>query len=179
MITIEMIRERLIESIRPVIRRRNLQSGLGSNRARYRAMCTGKSSPPWIRLPTFAKFSTPTQIISSASTENTVQIIPYHRQYLYVKYFIGITCILISNKLSHNEISMITLAQIQSRLIEVIKQSGMSQTELARQLGIKQPTVGQYLSGRALPALDTLANLCKILDADANYILCQNENEDA
>lgn len=74
---------------------------------------------------------------------------------------------------------MITLAQIQSRLIEVIKQSGMSQTELARQLGIKQPTVGQYLSGRALPALDTFANLCKILDVDANYILCQNENEDA
>ena len=74
---------------------------------------------------------------------------------------------------------MITLAQIQSRLIEVIKQSGMSQTELARQLGIKQPTVGQYLSGRALPALDTFANLCKILDVDANYILCQNEKEDA
>ena len=74
---------------------------------------------------------------------------------------------------------MITLAQIQSRLIEVIKQSGMSQTELARQLGIKQPTVGQYLSGRALPALDTFANLCKILDVDANYILCQYEKEDA
>ena len=74
---------------------------------------------------------------------------------------------------------MITLAQIQSRLIEVIKQSGMSQTELARQLGIKQPTVGQYLAGRALPALNTFANLCKILDVDANYILCQNENEDA
>ena len=26
-----------------------------------------------------------------------------------------------------------------------------------------------------MPALDTLANLCKILDIDANYILCQEQ----
>ena len=69
---------------------------------------------------------------------------------------------------------MITLEQIQTRLAEIIRQSGMTQTELAQRLGIKQPTVGQYLSGRAMPTLETFANLCKILDADANYILCQN-----
>lgn len=59
---------------------------------------------------------------------------------------------------------MITSQQIQQRLIEVIRESGMTQTELARKLGIKQPTINQYLSGRAMPALDTLANLCKILN---------------
>lgn len=68
---------------------------------------------------------------------------------------------------------MITLEQIQKRIAEAIKQSGMTQTALAEALHIKQPTVGQYLSGRAMPALDTLANLCKLLDIDTNYILCQ------
>lgn len=67
---------------------------------------------------------------------------------------------------------MITLGQIRERLVEAIKNSGMTQTEIAEKLGIRQPTVGQYLSGRAMPALDTLANLCSLLDLDANYILC-------
>lgn len=70
---------------------------------------------------------------------------------------------------------MITSEQIQKRIAEAIKESGMTQTAIAAALHIKQPTVGQYLSGRALPSLDTLANLCKLLDVDANDILCLNE----
>ncbi len=67
---------------------------------------------------------------------------------------------------------MITLEQIRARLIEAIKQSGMTQTEIAKKIGIIQQSVGQYLSGRAMPALDTFANLCAVLDADPAYILC-------
>lgn len=67
---------------------------------------------------------------------------------------------------------MVTIEQIRARLIEAIKTSGMTQSEIAQKLGIRQPTVGQYLSGRAMSALDTLANLCRILDVDANHILC-------
>lgn len=69
---------------------------------------------------------------------------------------------------------MITLEQIQVRIAEAIKQSGMTQSEIARRLGIKHVQISCYVHGKKLPALDTLANLCKVLDLDANYILCQD-----
>ena len=67
---------------------------------------------------------------------------------------------------------MITLEQIRQNLVTTIKESGFTQTELARRLNIKQPTVQQYISGRAMPALDTFANLCVVLDVDPADILC-------
>lgn len=67
---------------------------------------------------------------------------------------------------------MVTIEEIRHNLQEAIRHSGMTQTEIARKLNIYQSAVQQYLSGRALPALDTLANLCILLDLDANEILC-------
>lgn len=68
---------------------------------------------------------------------------------------------------------MITLEQIRKRLIEAIEQSGMTQTAIANAVNVKPTQICSYLKGRKMPALDTLANLCKLLDVDANYILCQ------
>ena len=68
---------------------------------------------------------------------------------------------------------MITLEQIQKRIAEAIKQSGMTQTAIAKALNIKPTQICSYTKGRKMPALDTLANLCKLLDIDTNYILCQ------
>ncbi len=67
---------------------------------------------------------------------------------------------------------MITSQQIGFRLAEAIKQSGMTQTEIAKRTGIIQQSVNQYLCGRALPSLETFANLCGVLDVDPKYILC-------
>ena len=71
---------------------------------------------------------------------------------------------------------MITLENIRIQLIEAIKESGLSQTEIAKKLQITQPTVSDYLHGKSMPALDTFANLCEILDLDANEILCIRKN---
>lgn len=70
---------------------------------------------------------------------------------------------------------MITLEQIRAKLQEAIKNSGLTQTQLAKKLNIYQTAVSQYLSGRAMPALDTFANLCAVLDLDPAEILCLSE----
>ena len=70
---------------------------------------------------------------------------------------------------------MITLELIQKRLIEAIKQSGISQKEIAENLNVTIAAVSHIFNGDNLPALDTFAKLCKILDVDTNYILCQDD----
>lgn len=72
---------------------------------------------------------------------------------------------------------MITLDLIREKLIEAIKSSEMRQVDLAKALGIKQTQISCYLNGKKMPALDTLANLCVILDLDANEILCVTDNK--
>ncbi len=67
---------------------------------------------------------------------------------------------------------MITLNEIKEKLIEAINQSGMTQKQLAEKIGVCQQAIGQYLHQNKMPALDTFANLCAVLDIDANEILC-------
>lgn len=67
---------------------------------------------------------------------------------------------------------MINIEQIQEKIKEAIKQSGMTQTKIAKLIGVKQQTINCYLSGKANPGLDTFANLCAVLDLDSEDILC-------
>ena len=72
---------------------------------------------------------------------------------------------------------MITLEQIQKKLAEAISQSGLSQTEIANRLNVSPTQISCYVHGKKLPALDTLANLCVILDIDPADILCTNSDK--
>lgn len=66
---------------------------------------------------------------------------------------------------------MITIAEIQVRLREAIRQSGLTQAEIARRLGVTSNTVNKYMKANKFPSLETFANLCKILDVSADEIL--------
>lgn len=69
---------------------------------------------------------------------------------------------------------MITDNQIQKRIAEVMKYSGMKQCEIARALNIHENSISLYMKGERFPPITTLANLIKFLDEDANYVLCQD-----
>ncbi len=74
---------------------------------------------------------------------------------------------------------MVTLEQIKSKFQEVvreaIKYSKLTQSEISRRIGVKPQTMSDYLKGKILPAFDTFANLCKVLDLDPVEILCLND----
>ena len=67
---------------------------------------------------------------------------------------------------------MVATLDISKKLAEAIKESGLSQTEIANQIGVRQQQISCYINGKTLPALDTLSRLCSLLDLDANEILC-------
>ena len=72
---------------------------------------------------------------------------------------------------------MVKITNIQTKLIEAIKQSGLTQTEIAKRIGVSQSAIAHYIKGDIIPALDTFASLCEILDLDSNDILCIKQSE--
>ncbi|MBQ8658856.1 MAG: helix-turn-helix transcriptional regulator [Clostridia bacterium] len=70
---------------------------------------------------------------------------------------------------------MITAQEISKKISEAIKFSGKTQTEIAKSLGVSQQMISYYFKGEKLPTAETLANLCAVLDLDANDILCLNK----
>ncbi|MCH5146494.1 MAG: helix-turn-helix transcriptional regulator [Clostridiales bacterium] len=69
---------------------------------------------------------------------------------------------MIDNKLSY---------QISENIKREIENSGKSKTDIARAIGVSNPTVSQYLSGRIQPSIVTLSKLCTFLDVSADDIL--------
>ncbi len=66
---------------------------------------------------------------------------------------------------------MITQEQIRQNIANAIMESDMTQREIAEKIGVRHNQITYYKQGKKMPALDTLANLCKVLDLDANEIL--------
>ena len=67
---------------------------------------------------------------------------------------------------------MLTIEQNREGIQVAIRQCGQSQSSISKQIVVGQQVISEYLHGKSMPALDTFANLCKVLDLDANEILC-------
>ena len=63
------------------------------------------------------------------------------------------------------------LKDIQARLREAIRESGISQKEIAKRIGVSAQTVSKYMKQDIFPALDTFAKLCKPPEIKSDYIL--------
>ena len=57
------------------------------------------------------------------------------------------------------------------RLQQLRRQKGLSQENLAEQLGVSRQAVGKWESGVAVPELEKLLELCRLFDTDLNDLL--------
>ena len=65
---------------------------------------------------------------------------------------------------------------IKKRLIEEIKNSGLTTIEISKRIGVSPEMVTQYLTTKKMPRLDTFSRLCRELGLSANYILGIEDN---
>ena len=52
----------------------------------------------------------------------------------------------------------------------------MTQTELAKKLGISRRALSSYMCKKSEPSLDTLSRMCKECELDLNYVLSVKED---
>jgi transcriptional regulator with XRE-family HTH domain len=58
---------------------------------------------------------------------------------------------------------------------EALKQSGISQTELANKIGVHKQCISDYKSGKSFPSLPTLRLIAVTLEVSSDYLLGLNE----
>ncbi|MBQ2714975.1 MAG: helix-turn-helix transcriptional regulator [Clostridia bacterium] len=57
------------------------------------------------------------------------------------------------------------------RFNEILKSSGKTQAEIARALNVTKQCVNDYKTGKTLPSINTLYELCAYLEVSADYLL--------
>ena len=67
------------------------------------------------------------------------------------------------------------MEQIAEKLQELRKEKGLSQEGLASELGISRQTVSKWEAGVAVPSIENLIMLCRVLGVDITYFLPESE----
>lgn len=67
--------------------------------------------------------------------------------------------------------------RIRERLNQAIAMSGLSQRDIAKELGLGDATISKYFSGERTPNADRIVDLCTIFNCSADWLLgMDNEN---
>ena len=67
------------------------------------------------------------------------------------------------------------MEKIAEKLQELRKEKGLSQEGLASELGISRQTVSKWEAGVAVPSIENLITLCRVLGVDITYFLSESE----
>ena len=62
-----------------------------------------------------------------------------------------------------------------SQILDLRKNAGMSQLQLAQKLNVCQSTIGMYEQGRRTPAIDMLIQMAKLFNVSLDYLVTGRE----
>ncbi len=63
------------------------------------------------------------------------------------------------------------MSKLNERLVEVLAENNVTQSQLAQKISMSQGVVNNYCTGKREPSLDVLISICKELDVSADYLL--------
>ena len=61
------------------------------------------------------------------------------------------------------------------RFNEILKNSGVKQTDLAKYCGVVKQNISNFKSGKSFPSIETLYKMCQYLECSADYLLGLSE----
>ena len=64
---------------------------------------------------------------------------------------------------------------LSEKLYELRKKGGLSQEQLAEQLGVSRQAVSKWESGKAVPESDTLISISKYYNVSLDYLMKEND----
>lgn len=65
--------------------------------------------------------------------------------------------------------------RFEEKIVELRKQKGLSQEELAEQLGVSRQAVSRWELGQTLPDIPNLLQLCELFGVNADYLVRDEE----
>ena len=67
--------------------------------------------------------------------------------------------------------------RFEEKIVELRKQKGLSQEELAERLGVSRQAVSRWELGQTLPDIPNLLQLCELFGVSADYLVRDEEQE--
>ena len=68
-------------------------------------------------------------------------------------------------------------SKLSERITELLKDSGLSQKELALKIGVTEAAISRYMSGEREPKLDVISNMATVLHTTTDYLLGRDDTD--
>ncbi len=65
------------------------------------------------------------------------------------------------------------------KVLQLMKQKGVTQKELSQRSGIAESSISRYLHSEAMPRFDVVINFAKALDVETDYLIEESDNSES